>query len=169
MQQWHPRFVALYLCYTTTSCISLSFVCLLAVYGDRLVFYIYNRYRLQFSDIGYIFQISVMILICIARGELGLVLGCGCAFSPLPSQYSHPHFSTQMLNSQFPILNSQTFFKSLSTTPHFPNPHPTDTVFSPKDLIRSAFEYSDPNSQTFFKSLSTTPHFPNPHPPNSAS
>jgi hypothetical protein len=62
---------------------------------------------------------------------------CGCAFDHSFPQYSHPHFSTQIL---FP----QTFFKSLSSIPHFPNPHPTDSASYPKDFIRSSFEYSDP-------------------------
>jgi hypothetical protein len=47
------------------------------------------------------------------------------------------HLTTQ-------ILFSQTFFKSLSHSLHFPNPHPTDSAFYPKDFIRSSFEYSDP-------------------------
>ena len=84
-----------------------------------------------------------------------------------------------MLQSGFEYSNpvSQTFFKSLSTTPHFPNPHPTDSGFYPNrfysdpvlstQMLQSGFEYSNPVSQTFFKSLSTTPHFPNPHPTDS--
>ena len=115
MQQWHPRFVALlsllhyHLLHFTVLRVPIGClrgqISILHILQISVTFF---RYRLHFSDIGYIFQISVMILICIATGELGWCwVGCACGFDPLPSQYSHPHFSTQIPNSQFSILNSQ--------------------------------------------------------------
>ena len=86
------------------------------------------RYRLHFSDIGYDFKLY-------SKRGIGLVgVGCGCAFDPFRSQYSDPQLSTQI-----PV--SQTFFKSLSCTLHFPIPHSTYSVFFSQVFYPTTISY----------------------------
>ena len=170
MQQWHPRFCgALSLLHYHLLHFTVLRVPIGCLRGQISILHIlqisvtFFRYRLHFSDIGYIFQISVMILICIARGDW---VGVGLVATAVLIRCL---LSTQIFISvlKFSILKlfSNHFHPAFTSRIRIlPILHPIRRILFP-----SGFEYSDPNSQTFFKSLSTTLHFPNPHPTDSVS